>query len=157
MFNPLAALVGLVGLAPISKVTAAVRPNPYAPNVPTQASIATSQAVGGRLRGGLSGQSGSEGDYAIDQSPSDNPLYQDLSAHAIVPSTFRPNLPPRYYTGPNETRPMWGGSQRARGSRPIRSQLVRPGDRTPAPRTVAGAYVATRPTSNRLYDAFEAE
>lgn len=137
-----------------------VTPNPVAPTLPAQLTFATAQTVSGGLRGGLSGWSGSEADYAAGQRTPD-PLVQDLTAHALPPSMFAAQgvlLPPNaaaFYDGPVDLRrPRWGGSTRGR-PRLVSSTLLPPTARTPSAQAMAASYAAANPGKGRLSDAFE--
>ncbi len=159
----LAAILGLFLPSPLAPVVARTRPNPYAPDVGrSQVEVALRQAASpgavAGIRGGLSGMSGSEADYAEGQVPADE-LVQDISAHALPPAMFHANVgePPSIYAfdrGPaGLARTRWGVEQRGRPF-VIASTLLPPGQRTPTPREMAGGYAASRPGRLRLDDIF---
>lgn len=135
--------------------------NPTAPTLPAQLTVARGQTVLG-IRGGLSGLSGSETDYAEDQHTPDL-LLQDLSAHALPPSMFRaqgvldaPN-DPAYYRGPVDLRrPRWGNQVRG-VPRLVSATLLPPTSRTPRAEVMQAARNQARPDLARLSDVFESE
>lgn len=151
----LATIVGFLGLAPIQAAQAATRPNPYAPRLASQQAVASTQAVRAGITGGLGeSPSGSEADWATTQGyrPS---VYQDLTAHAIPPSWFTPNLPPRLGRGPIVLRrEAWGASQRAKAPRVVASTLLPPLARTPDPAAAAATYERLNAGRLRLQDAW---
>jgi hypothetical protein len=156
----LSALLGNLGFVLGGRARASVAPNRAAPSLPAQLTLATAQVMSGRLRGGLSGLSGSETDYADDQRTPDI-LLQDLTAHAIPASWFRSStagLAPSqaaYYRGPVVLgRPRWGSSTRNR-PRLVSSTLLPPTARTPTGQAMAAAYAAANPTRGRITDPFE--
>lgn len=169
------AILGLLMPSPAAAAARAVRPNPYAPSLPTQASFAVGQHVRAGIRSPLSGLTGSEAD-APDELASGNPrpyepLRQAISGHAIPPSTLRPNLPADGSlvgsgTGPAAGankgwvllgREAWGGSARAKAPRAIASTLLSPRDRTPLPRDMATGFVAANAGRTRLEDVFDGD
>lgn len=135
--------------------------NPVSPTLPAQLTVATAQTVARGIRGGLSGLAGSEADYADAQHTPDE-LVQDLTAHALPPSMFVPNLgrPPTnaaYYRGPVDLRrPRWGGSTRGR-PRLVSSTLLPPTAMTPRAETMQAARNQAHPELARLTDVFEEE
>lgn len=152
----LAALLGIVGLSPVQPIADRLRPNPAAPRLPDQASLSTWQA-GGRLRGGLSGRSGSEADWADDQE-APGPANQADWGGTLGPSWFAANAPPAYYTGPVLlVRPPWGGDQRAAAPLILPSRLNPPGASTPLPRDVQAAYQEANARRLGPTDIFEEE
>ncbi len=149
----LAALLGIVGLSPVQPIADRLRPNPAAPRLPDQASLSTWQA-GGRLRGGLSGRSGSEADWADDQETA-APFDQAAWGGTLGPSWFDANDPPAYYSGPVWlVREPWGVDQRARQPLALPPTLNPPTATTPLPRDVQAGYDAT---GRDLVDILEEE
>lgn len=136
--------------------------NPVAPTLPAQLHVARGQVARG-IRGGLSGLSGSEADYADGQRTPDV-LEQDLTAHALPPSMFGPSptltSPPSraaYYTGPVDLRrPRWGGATRG-VPRLVSSTLLPPTARVPRAEVMQAARNQARPDLLRLSDVFESE
>jgi hypothetical protein len=152
----LGSVLGFVGLAPLGPILDKVRPNPYAPRLPDQVDLSTWQA-GGRLRGGLSGRTGSEADWADDQE-APGPANQADWGGTLGPSWFSANDPPRYYTGPVRLlREPWGGDQRARAPLVRASTLGPPTAKTPLPRDVQSAYEEANAARTGPTDIFEEE
>ena len=134
--------------------------NPVSPTLPAQLTVARGQTVAG-IRGGLSGLSGSEQDYADGQATPDV-LVQDLTAHAMPPARFVSNLDKApaiaaYYRGPVDLRrARWGGSTRGL-PRLVSSTLLQPTSRTPRPEVLQAARNQAHPELARLTDVFEEE
>ena len=158
----LATLAGLFMPSPVSAIAERTRPNPYAPDVGRshlQAALRqtlTPGSVAG-IRGGLSGQSGSEAEYAAGQATPDV-LVQDITARALPPAMFHANVgrEPSIYAfdrGPIGLGVSWGGQQRGRPF-VVASTLLPPGQRTPTAREMAARYAAVRPNRLRLDDIF---
>lgn len=160
----LAGLAALFMPSPVAAITERTRPNPYAPRVGrSQIEVALRQtfapgAVAG-IRGGLSGQSGSEAEYAAGQATPDL-LVQDITAHALPPAMFRANVgrEPSIYAFNRHPVILgraapWGVQQRGRPF-VVATSLLPPGQRTPTAREMTKSYQARRPGRLRLDDIF---
>ncbi len=160
--SALGSIVAALLPSPLGALRTRLEPNPAAPSLPIQSAIAAGQNVRRGIRGGLSGMSGSEADYADGQRTPDV-LIQDLSAYAIEPSRLRSpnaNLPPSMYAYNPEPviirRPRWGGSTRNR-PKVVSATLLPPTSRTPGFYEMARSRQATQPNEGRLTDPFEEE
>jgi hypothetical protein len=135
----LAGLLAFLSPTPVPLIRARLNRNPTAPDLPAQAAIAAPRG----LRPGFTGRTGSESDFAAGQGirPTALPLLSLARSRVPTPPGYlRPNLPPRYYTGPvlDLRRDPWGGSTRGR---PLvrRATLLEPTYVPPLPRDVAAA------------------
>lgn len=148
-------LLGFLGPAPIVAARDATRANPYAPRLASQQAIASSQTVRAGITGGLGeSPSGSESDWATTQGYGPS-VYQDLSAHAILPSWFSPVEPLTYFHGPLVLeREPWGASQRPKAPRILPWTILPPLARTPKPKDLQAAYNELNAGHTRLQDAF---
>lgn len=173
----LGALIGLLLPSPIQAAKAAVEPNPYAPDLPLQFSVAVGQYATRGIRGGLSElPSGSEADYQLEQISGSSaigvPLRQFIPDAAQPPSRFTPRLPDAPVgrgTGPQTGAynkgwvthvpgvPVddrrWGWLNRGRPN-VINGTLLDPLDRAPVPRDLQAAYTRTNPNELRLEDQY---
>lgn len=147
----------------IRKVQERVRPNPYAPTLPDQGSVAASQG----LRPNVSGLSGSEADYYSDAQGRSTVGYlaiaQDVTAVPLPPSWTTPGDPRAdhrddptvtadFYTGPvRQSGPPWGVSQRG-SPRVIPSTLNVPGARTPTARELVAGRTSVPQASHDALD-----
>lgn len=171
----LGALLGLLLPSPVDAARRAVRPNPYAPSLPSQFSVAIGQVLGrAGIRGGLSGLTGSEADFADELMAGDaaiGSIDQWVPGHSIPPSSQRPRLPDGPMgrgTGPQtgaynkgfvvlkSERARWGASARTIHSAQnvINGTLLNPRDRSPLPRDVAAGYQENHPDLLRLEDQY---
>lgn len=135
----IASLLALLMPGPVPMVRARLNRNPTAPDLPTQAAFAAPRG----LRPGFTGRTGSESDFARGQGirPAALPLLSLARSRVPTPVGYlRPNLPPRYYTGPvlDLRRDPWGGSTRGRPL-VLRATLLEPTYVAPLPRDVAAA------------------
>lgn len=152
----LAAILGIIGIGPLQSVLERARPNQYAPRLPDQSVLSTWQG-GGRLRGGLTGRTGSEADWADDQE-APGPASQADWGGTLGPGWFAANDPPRYFTGPVALiREPWGGDQRPRSPLVLPSTLNPPRAATPLPRDVQAAYQEANARRLGPTDIFEEE
>jgi hypothetical protein len=172
----LGTLVGLLLPSPLEMVRQRSRPNPYATSLPSQAAIAAAPPATG-LRGGLSGRTGSEADYAEEQAYADSnigaPLRavaDDLGRRVPMPTSwYFPNLPDDliegrgtgYFTGAYNKGwvvlrrvPVWGATTRDSSPHIIGTTLLSPRDRAPLPRDVVAAYNEQHKGATRLEDKF---
>ncbi len=166
------ALLGLLAPSPLGAVRQAVRPNPYAPSLPVQASFAIGQDVRAGIRAPFDLVAGSEEDWPAEQRAGRDlggrPA-QWLPGAPTPPSRFRPNLPRSgslegagtgYVTGYNKGwvvlrhRLPWGWTNRG-APHVIISTLLDPRDRSPLPRAMSQAYVEQNPARVRLEDVFD--
>lgn len=168
--NLLSALMLLVP-SPVDLAKRATRPNNYARPMGSQAAIGSDQMARNALRGGLSGQSGSEGDYQLEQhsgNPSlGAPLNQFVPSARRPPSAYTPNLPARGvgqgtgpYVGPFKgwvdlrgKKPGWRNTT-LRGQHVLPATLLVPTDRSPLPRDVVKGHDAAKEGHLRLQDYF---
>jgi hypothetical protein len=154
----LGALLGNIVFALGGGARRTIARNPVSPTLPAQLTVARGQTVAG-IRGGLSGLSGSETDYADGQRTPDV-LVQDLAAYALSPAWFRSNLRrspaiEAFYRGPVDLRrARWGGSTRG-VPRLVSSTLLQPTSRTPRPEVLQAARNQAHPELARLTDVFE--
>lgn len=177
---PVALLVGfLTPSVSLGDVTRAVHPNRYAASMPGQVAMAGAQAPGGKLRGGLSGLTGSEADYEDEQITGDatrgaplDALMAGLVRRVPMPvSWYTPNLPPALVegrgTGPQtgaynkgwvrlliNRGDRWGATTRSASPNVQTATLLEPGERAPLPRDMADAYAAANKGATRLSDMF---
>jgi hypothetical protein len=172
--NVLAVVAGLLLPSPLDEARRVTRPNPYVPTLSTQMNVAVGQNVRAGIRGGLSGRSGSEADYQLEQSTGRaaiGSLEQWVPGRSLPPSTFTPRLPDEPAgrgTGPQtgaynkgfvilrDERRRWGGSARTihRAQNVINGTMLGPRDRTPTARALGAAYVAANPDRLRLEDQY---
>lgn len=165
----LTGIAGLILPSPLEAIRAPVRPNRYASSLPSQSSIAGDQAMTSSIRGGLSGRSGSEADFAQEQASGSSalgaPLDQFLPSARRPYSATHPHLPPPGQVGDGTgpfVGPFKGWVLAIRGPRGqvlnvphvIPTTLLDPKSRTPKARDVVGAYDATHKGSTRLVDMF---
>lgn len=161
--------------SPIDFVKRAVRPNGYARPLGTQTAIGSDQMARNALRGGMSGMSGSEGDYQLEQATANArlgaPLEQFIPSARRPTHAYTPNLPAQGVgqgTGPY-VGPFKGWVTLARkkpGWRPtsLRGQHVLPAagvvgalaptDRQPLPRDVVAGHDKAQSGKLRLMDYF---
>lgn len=170
----LAALLGFLLPSPVDQARRATRPNPYAPSLGTQFSVAIGQNVRAGIRGGLSGLTGSEADYPEEQAEGNaaiGSIDQWVPGRSLPPSTFTPRLPDQvegHGTGPQTgaynkgwvilraERVAWGATARTihKAQNVINGTLLGPRDRSPLPRDVQAAYNASNPDRLRLEDQY---
>jgi hypothetical protein len=156
-------LIGWLMPNPIQPIKERVKPNRYAPYV--SGSVLTAAlaqafrpdaAVG--IRGGLTGRSGSEADFATGQ-PTSGRLVQDVTARALEPAWFGSNLgrPPTNAAYRQEPvvpdGPPWGGQQRGQPT-VRRAVTLEPTGRTPLPRQLAAGFLIANQGATRLEDVF---
>jgi len=171
------ALIGLLLPSPVERAKRAVSPNPYAPTLPAQFSVAVGQHVRAGISGGLSGLTGSEADYQDEQIALDAAIGGYLPSVRpdvvpIPPSRLTPRLPDQvegrgtgYNTGAYNKgwvvlrrgdRTAWGATSRTihKAQNVINGILLDPLSRAPLPRDAAAAYVKNNPTEIRLEDQY---
>lgn len=157
----------------IGKLQDRVRPNPYAPPLPDQQREAIAQAarLGGELRGGTGGLSGSEADYYADAQGIGTVGYlrivQDVTSARLPVSTFVAGDPGAdgqpllsgtggasdFDTGPVRPLSNAEGGQSGtvnRGTQHvIPTTLLVPGAVTPSPRQIVAARQAGAPQGDQ--------
>jgi hypothetical protein len=156
-------LAGIAAQAGLGRIKAAVRPNPYAPDLPNQADRAAAQSGYG-LRPGTSGLAGSEAEFYTDAQGRSSLGYlgivQDVPSRAMPPSTFvagdpgadraDPTVLADFYRGPVGLELVWGVNQRG-SPHTITARINEPTAKTPLPRAV----VAGRLEDNARPDPFD--
>lgn len=173
------ALLALFLPSPVDVVKRSVRPNAYSSSMPSQAAAAQDQTLRGALRGGFSGLTGSEQDYADEQASGDSSRGAPLATTndgltKRVPqftSWYAANLPAGLIEGrgtgpqtgaynkgwinllPGDGR-SWGATTRDSAPHVIPTTLLYATDRAPLPRAVADAYAAQHRGRTRLTDHF---
>lgn len=157
----IAAVLGFLFPSPLGSLRSRIEANPTAPDLPTQSALAALQNVRPGIRGGLSGLSGSEADYADGQATPDV-LAQNVSAHALPPSMFVALANRQPSMAAYDQRPVvlgrgrtWGATTRGAAQLVVSSTLLPPTARTPSPYAVAAAHAASG--RGRLTDPFEEE
>jgi len=168
----LESLGGILAGQAFGRLRERVRPNPMAPDLPRQSSIAAIQASGTGLRPGTSGLAGSEADYYTDAQGVGtigrlDYLVQDVTSRAMPPSTYMPGDPGADPADPTvladfNRRPVilpvdpWGAYQYS-SMRPnvLADRINEPTAQSPLPRDVAMARAAGAPQG--LVDAFDAQ
>jgi hypothetical protein len=169
--------VGLFLPSPVDVAKRATQPNPYAPSLPTQFSVALGQLSSRGIRGGLSGLTGSEADYDLEQLRGDAAIGAYLPSVRnddvpIPPSRLTPRLPDGvmgHGTGPqtgaynkgwvnlrSDPARGWGGLSRTihANQHAINGTLLDPRTRAPLPRDAQAAFEATNPDELRLEDVY---
>lgn len=169
----LGALSLVLPSSPIEVVRRATGPNRYAPRLASQQAIAATQVLRNTIRAGLSGLSGSEQDFAQEQSAGSSalgaPLEQFIPSarrptHAYVPNVSE-DLVVGAGTGPYAGssfkgwvvlagRKTWGASSRALAPHVIPNTLLDPTSRSPLPQDVVAAHDKANAGNLRLQDYF---
>lgn len=146
MLTALANILSFALPSPLGPVLRATRPNPVAPNVPTQARVAAAQAVGSAVAGmrPTLALAGSEADYWSERAAGalvdlGDPTQPSVPAWGGYTGFGRPNLPPTSYTGPVRHAWKWGGSARSSAPTIVPGSLNPPGAATPTAREVQAA------------------
>lgn len=165
----LSALMLLVP-SPVDLAKRAVRPNGYARPLGAQAAIGSDQLARNALRGGLSGMSGSEGDYQLEQATANaglgGPLRQFIPSARRPTHAYVPNLPARGvgqgtgpFVGPFKgwvdlrRKPGWRPTA-LRGQHVLPATLLSPTERSPLPADVVAAHDKAKAGHLRLMDYF---
>ena len=177
MLGILGTIAGLILPSPVERAKRAVEPNPYAPSLPAQFSVAVGQLTSRGIRSGLSGLTGSEADYQDEQIALDAAIGGFLPSVRpdvvpIPPSRLTPRLPDgveghgtgpqtgAYNKGwvvlPDPDRTRWGGTTRTihKAQHAINGLLLDPRTRAPLPRDAQRAYETNNPNELRLEDQY---